>query len=505
MRVTADSAYLRQIRREMYGRLRGSFRGLRLWKKIRRAWKRKETAIILVPSGDSETGPLALAYLDRLLSARGLKNAVIASDDLSFIGSQGNRPASVAEMIQLTGTDVEDLLHLSGLYRFDADFIVASMDQPPGRNGSRLIGVKGISKEEIFRVGVYGLPPTAEGTVEKTRRGAVSPTRTLRHLIQKAPFLAFCAAVVGRIIPGYVQYARLVKHFGMDTAILRTAWHGTGDYYICGTYLQDYLRSNQTDDYIFLVSDTGSEAKVTELFDVYKNHTVKLHSVAELSRFSEFMQSETPMCRTFECSDQLSFIGDGLKGYRGLNLMDFYTRYGFGFEREPKAQMPRFSQDIHKVRTQMREKGLPPGKTVLLAPYSTCSKTYLPPDSFWEAIASYLRESGYTVATNCFGREKPVKGTAAISIEYPDIVPFLNEAGSFIGIRSGLCDIISQSSCRKIIIHTKKSDFWPEGQSKTFVGLNTMWSDMSATELVYNGDLEKMKIEVIGLVEGLRP
>ncbi|WP_298068259.1 hypothetical protein [uncultured Mailhella sp.] len=473
---------------------------------MRRTWKREETAIILVPSGDPEVGPFALAYLDRLLSTRNLKNAVIASDDLSFIGNRKHGSELIVKTLQLTGADVEDLLRLSVLYRFDSNFIIASLDQPLGRNGSRLVGVKGISKEEIFCVGIYGLSPSTESNgssvaFEETRSGAGGPMRAVKRMIQKAPFFAFCTAIIGRVIPGYFQYAILVKRFGRNTAILRTAWHGTGDYYICGMYLQDYLWSNRIDDYIFLVNDRGSEAKVMELFDVYKNHTVKLRSIAQLSRFCEFMRNETPLCRTFECSDQLSFIGERLKGYRGLNLMDFYLRYGFGFEWEPRLQMPKFSQNIDNIMAQMSEKGLLPEKTVLLAPYSTCSKTHLPPDSFWEATAAHLQESGYTVATNCFGREKPVKGTIAISIEYSDIVPFLNEAGSFIGIRSGLCDIISQSSCHKIIIHTEKSEYWPDKCSEVFLGLRAMKLSRTVDELTYSGDTKTLNDEIVRLTD----
>lgn len=324
--------------------------------------------------------------------------------------------------------------------------------------------------------------------------------RGLKKLIKKHPLPAMCAAIIGRIIPGYFQYAGLVKRYGKDVSILRTAWHGTGDYYICGMYLEEYLRTNQIDDYIFLVSDMGSEAKVTELFDVYRGHIQKQRSVAALSRFSEFMQGEKPLCKTFECSDQLSFIGDNLKGYRGLNLLDFYLWYGFGFKDEPSALSPEFTLEADRIKTQMRDMGLTPGKTVLLAPYSTCSKTYLPPDSFWEHIAAHLQAAGYTVATNCFAGELPIKGTVAVSIEYPDIVPFLNGAGGFIGIRSGLCDIISRASCHKIVIHIWYSDFWPNGRSETFVGLRSMGLGCKADEFTYCGNSDDAMCEVIHLV-----
>ena len=45
------------------------------------------------------------------------------------------------------------------LYEFNKKFIVASLDEPYGRNGSALIGKKGTTKEEIFVSGVYRVYP----------------------------------------------------------------------------------------------------------------------------------------------------------------------------------------------------------------------------------------------------------------------------------------------------------------------------------------------------------
>lgn len=321
----------------------------------------------------------------------------------------------------------------------------------------------------------------------------------IKQLLKKSPFLTFGFAVLGRIIPGYLQFRSLIKRFGRDASIMRTAWHGTGDYYICGMYLYEYLRLNEINNYVFLVDNKGSEAKVTNLFPVYDGHVVKTRSAKSLSRFSEFMGGGKPLCKSFECSDHMTFIGENLKGYRGMTMMDFYLHYGFGFREKPDACMPRYSQDSGGIRSRMLEQGLVPGKTVLLAPYSTCSKAYLPPSSFWEGIAVHLRKSGFAVATNCYGSELPVKGTAPLAITYSEVVPFLNEAGGFIGIRSGLCDIISQSFCQKIVIHTEKSDFWPDGRSESFVGLCQTWGDEAVVEFTYCGDDRSLgcKIEQI--------
>ena len=45
------------------------------------------------------------------------------------------------------------------LYEFNKKFIVASLDEPYGRNGMALVGKKGTTKEEAFVMGVYRIYP----------------------------------------------------------------------------------------------------------------------------------------------------------------------------------------------------------------------------------------------------------------------------------------------------------------------------------------------------------
>jgi hypothetical protein len=53
----------------------------------------------------------------------------------------------------------EELMQFYCLYNFDRRFFCASLDEPYGRNGSRIIGARGITAEEIFVIGVYRTYP----------------------------------------------------------------------------------------------------------------------------------------------------------------------------------------------------------------------------------------------------------------------------------------------------------------------------------------------------------
>lgn len=154
-----DSIYLRQVRRELRDKLLASCRGWRSWRKLRSIGEKGKTVIVLIPQGDEEISLFALAYLEQMLRARKKINAIIATNDPLVIRNRSVCSKCIIEIKQLTEREISDLLQLCCLYKFDENFIVASLDSPCGRNGGRLIGVKGISKEEIFAVGLYGLYP----------------------------------------------------------------------------------------------------------------------------------------------------------------------------------------------------------------------------------------------------------------------------------------------------------------------------------------------------------
>ena len=117
------------------------------------------TAVILIPDGDRECSFFALAYLNRLLEQRGWENAILLSTDTLIPKCADYFSNRILAVKILRPEQENDLLQLACLYRFDDRFICASVDCPEGRNGSALIGKKGLTKEEIFVVGVYGLCP----------------------------------------------------------------------------------------------------------------------------------------------------------------------------------------------------------------------------------------------------------------------------------------------------------------------------------------------------------
>lgn len=156
---TKITCHLRSIRNQLLKNTVSCFRGWWVWHQICKTQGMDRTAVILILADDHECSFFALAYLDQLLKQRGWENAILLSTDSLIL-----RCAAYFSNKILTGKRLEpgqenDLLQLACLYQFDDRFICASIDYPEGRNGSALIGKKGLTKEEIFAVGVYGLSP----------------------------------------------------------------------------------------------------------------------------------------------------------------------------------------------------------------------------------------------------------------------------------------------------------------------------------------------------------
>lgn len=113
--------------------------------------------------------------------------------------------------------------------------------------------------------------------------------------------------------------------------------------------------------------------------------------------------------------------------------------------------MPRY--DVDK---RCEELGIVKGKTVVLAPVAKS----IPQISllFWEVFACELKKRGFTVFTNVSGKERPIFGTDPLDCTIAEITSILDYAGYFVGLRSGICDVISSSDCRKMILFPKDPD-----------------------------------------------
>ncbi len=288
-----------------------------------------------------------------------------------------------------------------------------------------------------------------------------------------------CEASAGRLL-----YGRLVKKYG-NLPVFVCPYTGTGDIYLIGTFWNAYCAKNSIHDYIFIVISKACE-KTAMLFGI-KNIVVlkKQKEAAELIRAHMLWPDEIPMKLLNDCWGQIhSNQIEWFRGFKGLNFTTMFRRYVFDLDETVKPQHPKDWDAGTKSASQFERAGLPVGKTVVLSPYSNTLLDL--PGEFWAQLADRLKEKGYAVCTNTSGPMEPVvPGTEAVFFPLDTAPWFLDQAGYFVGVRSGLCDIISGSSARKIILYDAQNRFY-KGSAYEYFSLIGMELCGDAVEIPFD-------------------
>jgi hypothetical protein len=131
---------------------------------------------------------------------------------------------------------------------------------------------------------------------------------------------------------------------------------------------------------------------------------------------------------------------------RFVAFTDVYRELVYGLPDAAEPQSPRREPCRQAGRRALSD--FAPGRTVLLAPYA---KSVLPvASSFWEDTAELHASRGYAVATVVHGAEDAVPGTVPLKVEIADLLEVAEHAGTFIALRSGLCDVVHAARARKV-------------------------------------------------------
>jgi hypothetical protein len=127
-----------------------------------------------------------------------------------------------------------------------------------------------------------------------------------------------------------------------------------------------------------------------------------------------------------------------------LSFIDYYRCAVYSLPPETEPAAPAYLQPYGGDAT------LQHGNSVILAP---CAKSVTRmPAGFWENIASEWRGKGAEVCTSIYGGETPVRGTAPLTLPLNQMTAAAEYAGVFVGLRSGLCDVVNSANCRKIVV-----------------------------------------------------
>lgn len=129
-----------------------------------------------------------------------------------------------------------------------------------------------------------------------------------------------------------------------------------------------------------------------------------------------------------------------------IPLEQIYCCGVYGLPIETKPAKPRTDLPIYKELDS-----IPAGKAVVLSPYA--KSVIAIDDNVWKTAVDFYNNAGYKCYTNVVGDEKPLEGTEAISPSLFEMKSVVERAGTFVGIRSGLCDILREAKAKKIALY----------------------------------------------------
>ncbi len=290
-------------------------------------------------------------------------------------------------------------------------------------------------------------------------------------------------------------YERLISENSNLERIFLCPYPGTGDIYMACSFLPRYLENNKISDYVILVIGNSCK-RVAELFEKDKVLSVTRDQSEALLQFWEFCGEETII-------KPLLYWGWRTKRYLyadhhpQISFTEMFLYDVFEFESRPQIAKP-MQEEKDAVRETFNASGLKEGKSVIIAPYAGSFVSEISPQ-VWIRIVELLRDSGFYVCTNCSNEnERPIEGSERVFFSYYQAIPFVELAGYFIGIRSGLCDVISSAKCRKVIMYEDAFN----ATRISYFGLEKMGlCESDIYELDYSGwDDDHIVAEVVGKI-----
>lgn len=244
-----------------------------------------------------------------------------------------------------------------------------------------------------------------------------------------------------RLQNGIKALERIKEQYKTELLIF-CPFNALGDIYICMSYLPEFQKKMGYEDaVIFVPSNTC--AKVVGLF---KGYNVEVYKQKELDAIIQaVIYTGDPRC--YIAHQDRPYIVNLHKALyiKQIPLETIYCCGVFGLPKGTKKSEP------DNWGTYSRIDEIPIGKAAILSPYAK-SVTSLP-EQLWKDIVVDLIEKGYTVYTNVAGDENALEGTIPISPAINEMKSVVEQAGLFIGIRSGLCDVIRTADCRKIALY----------------------------------------------------
>ncbi len=370
---------------------------------------------------------------------------------------------------------VKDMLEVNGL---NVSFIADNNPQKQGIMKAGVItrSVESIENNDSLRILVYGYH-SGEICTQLQKNGfkreqdyfilasSLQQEKIAGHVLNDRTWKEYkeCAE------RGYYSYCKMREIYG-DISMWLMHQPSLGDLYMFSIFLPYvYGKNNISECDCLLIVSRNSTKKLAEIIG-YKN--IELIPLEEASKDWLFMMrlmgDKVNVRNAVFHGLSNSFLS--IVPYSSLTFRDGIEKFVLGLNGNTKPLYPIFPSREKHIKKQFKELNLIEDRTVVISPYAG---HFVPAitDEQWKMMAIRLKQMGYSVCTNCGSPdEKPIEGTVSAYIDLRDCIAFMERAGYFIGVRSGLCDLICMSECKKHIIYEKNAT----NNSIAFFGFQNM-------------------------------
>lgn len=214
-----------------------------------------------------------------------------------------------------------------------------------------------------------------------------------------------------------------------------------GDVYYAMAYLPGFMKKNHIKDYVVITVGKGC-SDIAAMFGCADREVLRQNEMDELVQAVLFTRAKD------------AFIAHHDRPYANLlmralkvKLIPFEVLYRcgvFGLEKNFAPCHPTILQRYSGYDSMEK------GNAVVLSPYAKSVAGV--GEQVWREIISYFQRKGAQVYTNVSGEEEPLPGTFPLRVGLMELQSAVEWAGTFIGLRSGLCDVIKEAHCRKVVL-----------------------------------------------------
>lgn len=262
-----------------------------------------------------------------------------------------------------------------------------------------------------------------------------------------------------------------------------------GDLFYVFSKLERYLEAKNIEDYVIvLMSEKAKKIAAMYGFDAQVLAPNKMKKLVRLSMVVGVADKFKIM------HHNPAFIyynrANNWSGYHGLSLKDMLDICVFdNIKIDPTP--PINVRNCNEVQKYFKLIGVRPEKTVVLSPHSNTLSGLS--NQFWYKLCKEIKRYGFDVCCNAMPKEKQIKDVPIVNLDVAAIAAFVEKAGFFVGVRSGICDILAFTKCKKIILYPIDCS----EKDRAFFSLNTMWHKEDFVELSYIRSDEYMVEKVI--------